>query len=157
MNHKVFCIILLFLHLIGRAQEVKIDSVYTFEKIDKSTSFAALTLGGDILSLEQAKTNINGQSTTLLNQFMPRFNIGGTHFWGHADFYISIPLTQVPLKKSDSTNFTFNRSVVTGARYLPWAYQADKLRPYIGGSWAIVNFQNKIKPEENQPLLSKTN
>ncbi|TAF95056.1 MAG: hypothetical protein EAZ32_13885 [Cytophagia bacterium] len=61
------------------------------------------------------------------------------------------------MQKNDSTNLRFNKSVVTGARYFPWAYQAKKIRPYVGVSWAIVNFQNKVKPDENQPLLSKSN
>jgi hypothetical protein len=85
----------------------------------------------------------------------PYLNIGGFHFWGHADFFISIPLAQIPFKKNDSTNFTFNKSVVTGARFLPWAFRENKIRPYVGVNWAIINFQNKIKPEENQPLLSE--
>jgi hypothetical protein len=86
---------------------------------------------------------------------VPYLNIGGLHFWGHADFYISIPLAQLNLKKNDSTNFQFNQSVVTGARFLPWAYKDNKIRPFIGASWAVVNFKQEIKPNNNQPLFSK--
>ena len=82
-------------------------------------------------------------------------NIGGLHFWGHADFYISIPLAQLNLKKNDSTNFQFNQSVVTGARFLPWVFKDNKIIPFIGASWAVVNFKQEIKPNNNQPLFSK--
>ncbi|MFT5823491.1 MAG: outer membrane protein W [Crocinitomix sp.] len=85
----------------------------------------------------------------------PTLNIGGIHFWGHADFYISIPLLQFKLAKNDKSDFTFNQSVVTGARYLPWAYSHNKIRPYIGGSWAVVNFKQGNKENHNQPLYSK--
>jgi outer membrane protein W len=81
----------------------------------------------------------------------PYLNIGGIHFWGKADFYISIPLAQLALNKNDSNSFRLNQSVVTGARFMPWAYQDNKIRPYIGASWAVVNF----KQNENQPLHSK--
>lgn len=72
----------------------------------------------------------------------PYLNIGGLHFWGHADFYISIPLTQISLGKKDTSNFSFNQSVVTGARFLPWAFKDKKIRPYFGANWAIVNLNS---------------
>jgi outer membrane protein W len=85
----------------------------------------------------------------------PYLNFGGLHFWGHADFYISVPLGQLNSKKSDSTNFQFNQSVVTGARFIPWAYRDNKIRPFVGASWAVVNFKQETKPNNNQPLLTK--
>lgn len=67
--------------------------------IEKQTRhrFAQLNLGFD----GQASA---GGSTFILNPpqyadellfdplFTPRFLIGGIHFWGHADFYLAIPL-----------------------------------------------------------------
>ena len=41
----------IFTFYIGNTQEVVIDSVYTYEKIKMSTSFASLTLGIDLLTL----------------------------------------------------------------------------------------------------------
>ena len=118
-----------------------------------------LELGGQFSnSFTGKKTLPNGSTVDFENSpaITPYLNIGGFHFWGHADFFISIPLSQITFKKNDSTNFTFNKSVVTGARFLPWVFRENKIRPYVGVNWAIVNFQNKIKPEESQPLLSKS-
>ena len=81
----------------------------------------------------------------------PYLNIGGLHFWGHADFYISIPLAQIKLNKNDSLNFNYNNSVITGARLMPWAYKDKKLRPFIGASWAVVNLNQS---SDNQLLNS---
>lgn len=100
-------------------------------------------------------TNNTVQSFENATSIVPYLNIGGLHFWGHADFYISIPLAQHNFKKNDSANFKFNQSVVTGARFLPWAYKDNKIRPFIGVSWAVVNFKQEIKPANNQPLFSK--
>lgn len=149
MNHKVFCIILLFLHLIGRAQEVKIDSVYTFEKIDKSTSFAALTLGGDILSLGQAQTNINGQTTNLPHQFMPRFNVGGTHFWGHADFYVTFPLgLSFGNSRAGIKDYRYTEGVETGAKIYPWAMKPGRITPYVGISFQPISFKYSLTEDK---------
>lgn len=92
--------------------------------------------------------------------FVPYLNIGGLHFWGHAEFYISIPIAQLRLKNSDSLNFSYSNSVVTGARLLPWAYKDKKIRPYLGASWAVVNLNQNSENElakssylENRILL----
>jgi outer membrane protein W len=86
---------------------------------------------------------------------VPYLNFGALHFWGHAELYVSIPLAQINSRKIDSTNFQFNQSVVTGARFLPWAYRDKKIRPFVGASWAVVNFKQETKPTNNQPLLTK--
>lgn len=112
----------------------------------------------------QFSPSFTGKMTTPTNSvasfenaasIVPYLNIGGLHFWGHADFYISIPLAQINLKSNDSTDFQLNQSVVTGARFLPWAYKDKKLRPFIGASWAVVNFKQRTTLNENQPLISK--
>lgn len=112
----------------------------------------------------QFSPSFTGKRTTQTNSvasfenaasIVPYLNIGGLHFWGHADFYISIPLAQFNLKSDDSTGFQLNQSVVTGARFLPWAYKDAKLRPFIGASWAVVNFKQRTILNENQPLISK--
>jgi len=87
-------------------------------------------------------TNNNLQAFNNSAAITPYFNFGALHFWGHADFFISIPLSQISLGKKDSSNFVFNQSVATGARYLPWAYKDKKLRPYIGANWVIVNLNS---------------
>jgi hypothetical protein len=85
-----------------------------------------------------------------------QLNIGGIHFWGHADFYISIPLSQMNFKKRDSTSFILSESVVTGARFMPWAYKDKRITPYVGARWSIVNFKQELQPDATQPLFSKS-
>lgn len=110
-------------------------------------------LGGRYSPTFTGKT-ANGNSVQNFNNsasIAPYLNIGALHFWGHADFYISIPLAQAYINEKDSSNFQLNQSVVTGARFLPWAYQDKKIRPFIGVSWAVANF----KQNNNQPMHSK--
>src|SRR5690554_1783136 len=46
------------------------------------------------------------QNKELASQLQPRILIGGTHFWGHADFYLSIPLTSIALSGSKEANYS---------------------------------------------------
>ena len=83
----------------------------------------------------------------------PFLNIGGIHFWGHADFYFSIPLSSPnKLGKNVNDNFSFNQSIVTGARLFPLAIKNNAVRPYIGSSWSVLNMTGS----EDQPLLTKS-
>lgn len=85
----------------------------------------------------------------------PYLSWGGFHFWGHAEFYVSFPLSQFNLNENDESSFELKHNVVTGGRFLPWAYQPKKLRPYIGLSWSGLDFRQTFKPDEEQPTLSK--
>ena len=80
---------------------------------------------------------------------------GGFHFWGHAEFYVTIPLKQGSLSKNKETDFELLHSVATGGRFYPWAVNSSKIRPYLGVSWGGLDFQQKIKPESNSTKLSK--
>ncbi|MFB2121470.1 hypothetical protein [Parapedobacter sp. 2B3] len=109
-----------------------------------SPSFNSKTLNGNVVSFVQNSASL-----------MPYLNIGGIHFWGHADFYISIPLGQINLQKNNSSDFLLNQSVITGARFLPLAYKDNRIRPYVGASWAVVNFKQKSTPDNAQPLFQQ--
>ena len=85
----------------------------------------------------------------------PYLNVGGIHFWGHADFYISIPLSQFMLGEENFKDYRHDQSVVTGMRFLPWAYRDNKLRPYVGLSWTVSHFKYNLTEEDAQPLWSK--
>lgn len=60
----------------------------------------------------------------------PRFLIGGTHFWGHADFYISIPFYD--FKLNGSKDFFQTNGVLTAFRFLPWKLKSNALLPFAG-------------------------
>lgn len=64
--------------------------------------------------------------------------IGGTHFWGKADFYISFPLFTAAIDKDEPQNY--NSGVITGARYLPMGLNSKSPRPLIGIQWLTPDF-----------------
>jgi hypothetical protein len=106
--------------------------------IDKQTRhrFAQLNLGLDVQSSSSGSTKYidtegNVQSLTLNPQYRPRFIIGGTHFWGHADFYIAIPLTNPKIEKDNQTVFCYS-GVETGFKFYPFRIEQHTLRPYLG-------------------------
>jgi len=68
------------------------------------------------------------------NHHETRLIIGGTHFWGHADFYVAFTVWS----KSESN---FKTGVETGARYFPFRIQHKKFRPFIGVSWVTTSFK----------------
>jgi hypothetical protein len=56
------------------------------------------------------------------------FYIGGTHFWGHADFAVNIPIYK------NSKGMSFGAELL--AKYYPICIETNKLRPYVGVSMA---------------------
>lgn len=77
----------------------------------------------------------------------PRLLIGGTHFWGHADFYISIPLSQIKL--NGNQKLSSSNDIFTGFRVLPWKLKNGAVRPYAG-----VGFNSKQLQLEGGPIYT---
>lgn len=103
--------------------------------------FAQLNLGADYRIYtgqpnytHQFSSSGSLEKVPLGNQHEMRFIIGGTHFWGHADFFVAIPVWDI-----SKTGFSGN--IETGARYYPWRIERNKFRPYIGTSLMPVNFK----------------
>lgn len=133
----VFLIILIF-------NQTTYSQVYT--KKQTRHRFAQLSLGVDIQSSIGGNTKyISAQSIQSLDldqNISPRFLIGGTHFWGHADFYIAIPVYSSSLKK-ENQEITAIRGVETVFKYYPSRIEHNKLRPYVGTSLAPFYFEQK--------------
>lgn len=111
-------------------------------------------LSTQFTNLFSGQTIVNSQIVNFKNSetVQPFLNIGGIHFWGHADFYFSIPLSApINLTESNNINFKFNQSIVTGARFFPIAIKNNAIRPYLGASWSVLN----IKGNEDQPFFTK--
>jgi hypothetical protein len=109
--------------------------------------FAQLNLGLDFQSSFGGSTKYldelgNTQSLNLTNSYSPRFLIGGTHFWGHADFYIAIPLFSSTVRKNNQEVIAL-RGVETVFKYYPLRIEHHKVRPYIGTSFAPFYFEQR--------------
>ncbi len=110
--------------------------------------FAQLTLGSDYRFFSG-----NGTRASVLNtlgqlehfELVPhsesRLIIGGTHFWGHADFYVAIPIAS--FGKSG-----FATGVETGAKYFPWRIEHHRIRPYIGTALLRTSYQQQNGTEQ---------
>lgn len=86
--------------------------------------FAQLTLGTQV-------TALNTQATWGVQQ---QLIIGGTHFWGHADFLLAVPFYQLGDSK-------MKPGVETAMRYFPWRITSRRISPYVGSSWQPMRYQ----------------
>jgi len=136
---------ILLIVIIAGIARLSYSQVYT----EKQTRhrFAQLNLGLDFQSSFGGSTRYldesgNSKSLNLTNSYSPRFLIGGTHFWGHADFYIAIPLFSTTLKR-DNQEITVLRGVETVFKYYPIRLEHNKVRPYIGTSLAPFYYEQQ--------------
>ncbi len=141
------------------------QSVYSQIYTEKQTRhrFAQMTLGLDFQASFGGSTNyINLQGNTqpleFGGSFSPRVLIGGTHFWGHADFYVAIPLYST-FNKKEQQEITALRGVETVFKYYPLRIENNKFRPYIGTSLAPFYYKQSNNNFEypNGPALNHTN
>lgn len=151
---RAFCItlsLLISIQLLGQT-----DTVYTHDYIDKSTRFAWLTYGGDLNYLSGGTTQqiVNGskQSLDFGSTLAPRLTIGGIHFWGHADFYVSFPLSFLNLQSVPNSleELEVYQGVETGARIYPVKLKAQRLRPFIGVSFRRIRFSQESESSNSE-------
>ena len=74
-------------------------------------------------------------------------NIGATHFWGHADFYVSI--NTVPIKLGDdAVKNSIHMGTFTGLRVYPWAVgEGQGVKPYLGYKFSPWRYRQGDTPE----------
>jgi hypothetical protein len=107
--------------------------------------FAQMHLGLDYQTNFGGTTtfqNAQGQLETMDLQSLSnaRFLIGGTHFWGHADFYVAIPIYAQTMMV-DELEINYSTGIETVFKYYPWRIENDKIRPFIGTSLAPFYFR----------------
>jgi len=77
----------------------------------------------------------NNETTAFPATTIPRFTIGGLHFWGHLDFKINFSLAHFgDFLIDEITELEFRPGGDFSARYYPWQIQYGKIRPFIGFS-----------------------
>ncbi|MEM9930987.1 MAG: hypothetical protein AAF840_14290, partial [Bacteroidota bacterium] len=98
--------------------------------------FAQMTVGVDYqVSTGGQSVFLNGRTelrSDLAPQHTPRIIIGGTHFWGHADFYVALPLATTDFAGDDTRQVFFTVGGETGVKLYPWRIEQRKFRPYFG-------------------------
>lgn len=125
------------------------DSTYTLAYLDKSTRFAWLTYGGDINYLSGGTTQqlINGAlvTTDFGSTLMPRLTFGGIHFWGHADFYVTFPLSFLTIQNVPNglNELELYQGVETGMRLYPLKLQPKRFSPFLGISFRRLRFSQE--------------
>ncbi|WP_421877993.1 hypothetical protein [Marinoscillum sp.] len=105
--------------------------------------FAQLTIGltqrylpaNGTRTFEYQQVNLNNVPMTWSTE--SKLQIGGLHFWGHADFYVAIDLIGI-----QSGNSIFRTDTETGFKYYPWRMERKKIRPYLGFSINPTYFQS---------------
>ena len=143
--------ILIFLLLANLEGAAQYDSVYTQAYLTKSTKFAWLTLGAELFSEPGGKAEfLNGgtlQEASFQNAITPRLTIGGIHFWGYADFYITFPLNFAAIRDTPSQfeTLSFRQGIETGARIYPLKLQPGRISPFAGISFNTFNYQQELK------------
>ena len=79
--------------------------------------------------------------------YTPSINIGATHFWGHADFYVSI--TTVDIKQSNSqVDYSYRLGTFTGLRLYPYASRNGTIRPFLGYAFSPFRY-TQVSPQDN--------
>lgn len=115
--------------------------------------FAQLLLGIDYRFMpghntQSAYMNAENQMQALQlnNQNETRLLISGTHFWGHADFYVALPVI------SWGGGY-FTSGIETGAKYYPWRIENNKIRPYMGIALSATGFKQNDGPTLTKPVF----
>jgi len=125
------------------------DSVYTQPYLDRSTRFAWFTYGGDLNFLSGGTTqqliNEAKQTVDFGSTLMPRLTIGGIHFWGHTDFYVTFPLSFLTLQNIPQgfDNLHLYQGVETGVRVYPLKLKPQRLSPFAGISFRRIRFSQE--------------
>ena len=110
-------------------------------------SYWGLSLHG-VPAMEDGLFEAEGESVQIFDRssfVSPAVNIGATHFWGHADFYVAI--NTVPLKiKEDNVVNRIGMGTFTGLRVYPWAVGDNKIRPYLGYKFSPWRYRQGDTP-----------
>ena len=140
------CLIYLFI------SQASMDAQVYVEKQTRHR-FAQMTFGADYFGSAGATTNFlttDGmtQPLNLGNMASPRLIIGGTHFWGHADFAVIFPLSIMEYDL-EGQKVNFGTTIETSFKFFPWRIQHHRFAPYVGISLTGYYFQQENTTVEN--------
>lgn len=147
MQLRSLSIFITFVLIGGYVKAQVNDTIYSQSYLDKSTRFAWTTFGADFLSLSGGTTEYldgtgNIQMANWSGSTSPRLTMGGIHFYGHADFYVTFPLNWISIGQDPDVfnQFVHESGIETGMRIYPIALKPQALCPYVGISFRSVSF-----------------
>ena len=142
---EVFTLILTLWVLDGMGQDLDLKKRYSFAKSYFGAEF-------NYFYNLQPSSFLNGQNevqTFERNNFItPAINFGATHFWGHADFFVSIA-TSSRKTSADKLDNSIRFRAITGMRIFPLAIKENSLRPYLSYKFAPIRINQSNAQGEN--------
>ncbi len=140
------------------------QEVSTQVYVEKQTRhrFAQMNFGVDYFrSIGGSSSFLNSQG--VLEDFQlepfstPRLIIGGTHFWGHADFTISFPLTSKSYVKNGQ-EISFDSGLDTSFKVYPWKVKQGRVAPFAGIALSGFSIRqtNSTMDDMNGANITKT-
>ena len=130
-------------------------------QLKKRFGFANMYVGIEAMKTSNGFTSIfndanNIENANFYGYTIPRIVWGGTHFWGHADFYIAFPIGAYKKETpSQLKSLNYNLEVETGIKLYPLKLKTNSIRPYIGMAWNISSFQQSQKDSTASIILQK--
>jgi len=142
---KILTIILTFLVFKGMAQDLDLKRRYSFAK-----SYFGLDFNYFYNLQQTSFLNEQNQIQALdRNNFItPAINFGATHFWGHADFFVSVATSSIKIKTDDIDN-SIGFKAITGMRIFPLALKENTIRPYLSYKFAPIRLNQSNLLGEN--------
>jgi hypothetical protein len=121
-------------------------SMLSGQDAEKRFSFAKSYVGIDLNYIPDFGTSSYMEDRGNIREFerssilSPAINFGATHFWGHADFFISIPLRSIKLEEDEVEN-QLSQRVFTGLRIYPLKLSNNAIRPYLGYKFSAHRYR----------------
>ena len=122
----LFCLLV----LISTAQDK--EKRHSFARSYYGVDFNIVPAYGTSQFIDNAGNTIDFERSAYIN---PSINIGATHFWGYADFYVSITTGNIKLPSGDSgetIDHDTRFGTFTGTRIYPMPLNDNQLRPFVG-------------------------
>lgn len=108
--------------------EVKEDR-FSFAQLYLSADYSQYAIKSPLLTGDNHESSI----------FVPSLTIGGLHYWGKADFYVTFPFRQN--YNSGNISYRFSPGIETGFKYYPVAIKNKSFRGFIGTGFSFPSYQ----------------
>lgn len=72
----------------------------------------------------------------------PAINVGSTHFWGYADFFVSFNTRNIKFEEDELEN-DLGMSIFTGLKVYPFPLTENTIRPYLGYKFSPFSYEQK--------------